>query len=87
MYAHYEFEHPTLGQDLALHMCPRPDHVPVVRATQATVVEKVGNANVNLNLEIWTTVVLDEQGEVSGIASGIVRRSRGIIEMVDLDCF
>ena len=60
MDAHDDFEYPSLGQDLALHMRPRPDHVPVVRARQPSIVEEGGNANVNLNLEIGAAVVPDE---------------------------
>ena len=71
MDAHNQFENPPLGQDLALHKRPWADHVPVVGARQQTVVEKGGNANVNLNLEVGTTVVLDEEGEISCIARDI----------------
>lgn len=72
MDAHDEFEHAPLGQHLALQLCPRVDHLPVIPARQPTVVAKGGDADVDLDLEIGATVVLDEQGQVSCVVAGIV---------------
>ena len=84
MNTHNQFEHPPFVQDLALHKRPRADHAPVVRAREQTIVAKGGDADVDLDLEVGTPVVLDEQGEISGVADDIVPQSRAIVQMVDL---